>query len=311
MMNHFAIRTENLSRFFKSVHAVENLTLDIPRGVVFGFLGPNGAGKTTTIRLLLGLLEPSGGCAEVLGFDTRREPGRIRENTGALLEHTGLYERLSAEANLDFYGHIYRLPHHERRSRIRELLTQFELWDRRRERVSTWSRGMKQKLAVARAILHRPSLLFLDEPTAGLDPVAAAALREHLSSLVSGEGLTVFLTTHNLSEAEKLCVQVGVINHGKLLTVGHPDELLPQDGKVTVDVTGRGFTDELVSKLQSRPGVTDVRQVGYGLALELENGSVIAPLVTLMVTEGAEIEEVRKGRASLEKTFLTLMQEEE
>ena len=155
-MNGYAIRTERLSRFFKTVRAVDSMDIEIPRGIVFGFLGPNGAGKTTTIRLLLGLLEPSGGRAEVLGFDTRSQAGSVRERVGALLEHTGLYERLSAESNLEFYGRVYRMPAAERKTRIKELLDKFGLWERRRERVSTWSRGMKQKLAVARSMLHRP-----------------------------------------------------------------------------------------------------------------------------------------------------------
>ncbi len=203
----------------------------MPAGIVFGFLGPNGAGKTTTIHLLLGLLEPTTGQARVLGFDTRTQAEAIRARSGALLEFAGLYERMSAQDNLDFYGRIYQMPAPARRARIKELLTHLDLWDRRRDLVSTWSRGMKQKLAVARALFHHPPLVFLDEPTAGFDPLAAAALRDDLASLVAREGVTVFLNTHNLTEAEKLCAQVGVIRQGKLVTVGAPDELRCQDGR--------------------------------------------------------------------------------
>ena len=176
-MSEIAICTENLTCDFDTVRAVDCLSLKVPQGIVFGFLGPNGAGKTTMIRLLLGLLEPTDGWAEALGFDTRTQTGAIRERAGALLEHHGLYERLSAEDNLEFYGRINRVPKAERQARIKELLTDLGPWERRKERVGTWSRGMKQKLAVARALLHRPPLIFLDEPTAGLDPIAAAALR--------------------------------------------------------------------------------------------------------------------------------------
>ena len=230
-MTGWAIRTDELARVFGAVRAVQHLTLEVPRGVIFGFLGPNGAGKTTTIRLLLGLLEPTEGRAEVLDFDVRTQADEIRSRTGALLEHPGLYERLRAEDNLEFYGRIWQIPAGARQARIKEILTHLGLWERRKELVGRWSRGMKQKLAVARALLHRPQLIFLDEPTAGLDPIAAAALREDLVRLAASEGLTVFLTTHNLSEAEKLCHRVGVIRQGELLAVGSPDELRARQGR--------------------------------------------------------------------------------
>ena len=177
-MSQVAIRTVGLSRRFGAVCALEGLSVDIPSGIIFGFLGPNGSGKTTTIRLLLGLLDPSAGRAEVFGYDTRTHGDAIRERCGALLEHCGLYERLSAEENLELYGRFWRMSRGSRRARVKELLTCFELWERRREIVAGWSRGMKQKLAIARALLHRPSLIFLDEPTAGLDPIAAVSLRD-------------------------------------------------------------------------------------------------------------------------------------
>ncbi len=214
------IVTERLCRNFGEIRAVQDLDLEIPRGSIFGLLGPNGSGKTTTIRLLLGLLEPSSGSARVLGYDIRKGSDRVRQKAGALLEHDGLYERLTAQDNLDFYGRLWRLPELERRTRIEELLRRIGLWDRRREKVSTWSKGMKQKLAVARALLHRPQLVFLDEPTAGLDPLAAVALREELGQLARKEGVTIFLNTHYLAEAEKLCDLVGVIHDGRLVTVG-------------------------------------------------------------------------------------------
>ncbi len=240
-MDKFAIRTDNLVRDFGPIRAVNHLSLEVPQGIIFGFLGPNGAGKTTTIRLLLGLLEPSEGRAEVLGFDTRTEANEIRCQTGALLEHTGLYERLSAADNLEFYARIWRLSRTERQARIKELLTHVGLWERRKNTVGTWSRGMKQKLAFARTLLHRPSLIFMDEPTAGLDPMAAAAVREDLVALAAREKVTVFLTTHNLAEAEKLCGLVGVIRQGKLLAVGSPNELRANSGRREWKFAGAAF----------------------------------------------------------------------
>jgi len=304
-----AIYTDNLTRDFGTVRAVDGLSLEIPAGTIFGFLGPNGAGKTTTIRLLLGLLEPTDGRAEVLGFDTRTQADAIRTRVGALLEHHGLYERLSAEDNLEFYGRVWHLPRTERRMRIQELLIRLGLWERRKERVGTWSRGMKQKLALARALLHRPSLIFLDEPTAGLDPVAAAAVREDLATLVAHEGVTVFLTTHNLAEAEKLCHLVGVIREGKLLAVGPLDELRSRAGAPQVTVTGRGVTDDVLALLRARPEVTEVALQDGVLSLTLREGMDTAPLVAALVKAGVQVEEVRRGEASLEEVFLTLLEE--
>ena len=309
-MNTFAIRTDNLVRDFKTVRAVDHVSLEVPSGIVFGFLGPNGAGKTTMIRLLLGLLEPTGGHAEVLGCEIRSQAGAVREKTGALLEHTGLYERLSAGDNLEFYGRAWRMPRPERLARIRELLTHFGLWERRNERVGTWSRGMKQKLAVARTILHRPSLIFLDEPTAGLDPVASAALRDDLAALSAREGITIFLTTHNLTEAEKLCAMVGVINRGKLITVGHPDELRTRSGKARTEIIGQGFTEGMLESLRERPDIESVEHDNGRLWIASAGETRMAPIVRFLVQTGAEIEEVRKGKASLEEAFLTLMEEE-
>jgi ABC-2 type transport system ATP-binding protein len=324
----------------------------VPAGIVFGFLGPNGAGKTTTIHLLLGLLEPTQGRANVLGFDTRTHSEEIRTRIGALLEFSGLYERMSAEDNLDFYGRVYHMSSADRRARIKELLTHIDLWDRRKDQVGNWSRGMKQKLAVARALLHHPPLIFLDEPTAGFDPVAAATLHNDLASLVAHEGVTVFLNTHNLTEAEKLCAQVGVIRQGRLLTVGNPDELRLSTGGRQVEIVGHGFTDQMLALLRERQEVANVElhssnsnnshltielrgereepalngvngrevsvlrppaQGAHPLPSQAQDGSSsteVGPLVSLIVRSGGDIEEVRRGKASLEDVFLTLMEEE-
>lgn len=308
-METFAIRTEHLSRSFGTVQAVNNLSLEVPAGIVFGFLGPNGAGKTTTIHLLLGLLEPESGQASVLGFDTPSQADAIRACIGALLEFSGLYERMSAEDNLDFYGRIYHMSTPDRRARIKELLTHMDLWERRKEQVGKWSRGMKQKLAVARALFHHPSLVFLDEPTAGLDPIAAATLNDDLASLVAREGVTVFLNTHNLAEAEKLCAQVGVIRQGKLLAVGHPDELRLKKGGPQAEIYGHGLNNRMVELLRKQPEVAAAELHNSHLTVTLRKESEIGPLVSLIVKAGGEVEEVRRGKANLEEVFLTLMEE--
>jgi ABC-2 type transport system ATP-binding protein len=311
VMSESIIRIEHLSRSFGTIKAVDDLCLEVPAGIVFGFLGPNGAGKTTTIHLLLGLLSPTAGQASVLGFDSRIQAEAIRARSGALLEFAGLYERMSAQDNLDLYGRIYRMPAPARQARIKELLSHLDLWERRRDQVGTWSRGMKQKLAVARALFHHPPLVFLDEPTAGFDPIAAAALREDLARLVAREGVTVFLTTHNLTEAEKLCAQVAVIRQGKLLAVGAPDELRARTGSPQAEIVGDGFTEQMLTTLGERPEVASASLHDHHLLIELHDQSKIGPLVRLLVQAGASVEEVRRGKASLEDVFLTLMEEEQ
>ena len=305
-----AIRIENLTRDFETVRALDGLSLEVPAGTIFGFLGPNGAGKTTAINLLLGLLEPTSGRAEVLGFDTRTQADEVRTRTGALLEHPGIYEQLSAEDNLQFYGRVWRMPSDERQARIRELLTHLGLWERRRERAGNWSKGMQQKLALARALLHRPPLVLLDEPTAGLDVPSAAAVRDDLEALAAREGVTVFLTTHNMAEAEKLCSQVAVIREGKLVAVGHPDQLRARAGGPRVEIVGRGFSENVLNLLRRRPEVVSAGIENQHLNIDLREGADTAPLVGLMVSAGVQVEEVRRGKASLEDVFLTLMEEE-
>jgi ABC-2 type transport system ATP-binding protein len=164
-------------------------------------------------------------------MDTQKQANQIRAATGVLLEHDGLYEKLSAQDNLEFYSRIWHMNQQESKERIQELLTHFGLYDRRNEAVGTWSKGMKRKMALARAMLHKPTLLFLDEPTSGLDPIASAALREDLAKLATKEKVTIFLTTHNLSEAENLCNQIGVIAKGKLAALGTLDELRKRNKK--------------------------------------------------------------------------------
>jgi ABC-2 type transport system ATP-binding protein len=298
-----------LTRRFETVTAVDELDLEVATGTVFGFLGPNGAGKTTTIRLLLGLVEPSAGQASVLGHDAILEGEVVRRQCGVLLEHAGLYERLSAADNLEYFGRLWHLPAKERNDRIIELLDHFGLAARRDELVGTWSRGMKQKLALARALLHRPPVIFLDEPTAGLDPVAAAGLRTDLLDLARRERVTVFITTHNLDEAERMCDRVGVIRNGRLIAEGPPDDLRQGTAR-TVTIEGSGFGPAL-DALRALPQVASIESNNGQLQIELTAAAPVAPLVRLLVAAGADIEEIHKGAGSLEAAFLALLQEPE
>lgn len=300
-----AIQIENLTKDFGPVRALDGLSLEIPHGVIFGFLGPNGAGKTTTIRLLLGLLEPTSGKTNVLGFDSHTQAAQLRSQTGALLEHTGIYEQMSAEENLEFYGRVFRIPNPQREARIKELLTQMGLWERRKDRAGSWSRGMKQKLALARTLLHRPRLVLLDEPTAGLDVQSAVSVREDLEMLASREEVTIFLTTHNMVDAEKLCHQVAVIRNGSLVTTGSPDELRMRVGNPQLIITGRGFKDA-IQLLQVHPKVGAVNCNNSHLEIDLLDEVDISELVSILIGAGAQVEEIQRSKASLEEAFLQL-----
>jgi ABC-2 type transport system ATP-binding protein len=302
-----AIETHGLTRDFDTVRAVDDLTIEVEQGTVFGFLGPNGSGKTTTIRLLLGLIPPTSGSATVLGFDCATQGDEIRARTGALLEHPGLYERLTAEENLDFFARIWRLSPDERARRIKALLGHLGLWERRTERIVTWSRGMRQKLAIARALLHHPALVFLDEPTAGLDPVASAALRRDLNSLAKVEGVTVFLTTHNLSEAEKLCDRVAVIRGGVLVGSGSTRDLLGDAGSKRVAISVSSMPTGAIERILNQTGVFDAHEQDGVIVVDLYEQFEPAAIVRLLVELGAEVQEVRPERVDLEDAFLTLV----
>lgn len=303
------ICTHHLSCHFGPIKALQNLNLQVPSGSIFGFLGHNGAGKTTTIRLLLGLLKPTEGTAEVLGFDTQRQGTQIRYYTGALLEDPGLYGRLSAWDNLDFFARIWRIEKKEREKRIKGLLSHMGLWERAHEQIDTWSRGMKQKLAISRVLLHRPALIFMDEPTAGLDPVAASTLREDISQLVKQEGVSIFLTTHNLEEAEKLCHQMAIIRQGRLVAYGQLEDLKKGANNLLYSVTGYGFNERILKLLKEHRGIQALERKGDTIHLELKKQMEISSLVSTLVGEGIKVEEVKKVKGSLEETFLRLMEE--
>jgi len=307
-MTPLAIRTASLGRQFGTVRALDDVTFEVPSGIIFGFLGPNGSGKTTMIRLLLGLLEPTAGTAEVLGFDTRTDAAAIRQQSGALLEHCGLYERLSAADNLDLYGRFWRISRADRRARTKELLTLLDLYDRRDEIVGGWSRGMKQQLAIARALYHRPRLVFLDEPTAGLDPVAAVTLRDRLAHLSASEGVTVFLTTHNLAEAERLCSLAGIVNKGRLLAVAPPAQLGARREGISIEVMGTGLTDAMVEMVATLPVVSSARRDGRALMVGLRSADGTAQIVAALVNAGYKIETIRNTAGSLEDAFHSLVE---
>ena len=304
-MSSLAIDIRDVSKRFGDTQSLDRLTLAVPAGVVFGFLGPNGAGKTTTIRTLLGLTRPDDGHLEVLGLDPRRDPTGVRSRIGALLDNDGLYDRLTALDNLDYHARIRHMSATARRVRIEELLRSFGLWDRRSDRVSTWSKGMRQKLAVARAMLHRPPLLLLDEPFTGLDPAAAAELRRRLVELASEGSVTVFLTTHDLAHVEKACSQVAVIRAGRIIATGSPTQLEGARSHVTVEARGDGMNEALLQAMVQEQLVDSFTFEGATARLQCSHQQ--QKLVGReLVMRGVLLEELRALRSSLEETFLAL-----
>lgn len=301
------IVADGLSIKFGDLVAVDRLDLAVAEGTVYGFLGPNGAGKSTTIRLLLGLLAPTRGSASIAGHDVVAAGDAARAACGVLLDDDGLYDRLSAVQNLELFGRIAGLSQAERRSRAGELLHHIGLVDRAHERVSGWSLGMRKKLAVARAMLAEPPVVFLDEPTNGLDPLARRSLRDDIVALARRQGTTVFVTTHDLDDAQRMCDEVGVMVDGRLLTSGTPDELRQRAGSSRLSLRGSGL-DGAIPALRALAQVTEVRGTDEAVEVRLsEAGAPGAPVVRCAVEAGAAIEEVMRTDDSLEDAFVELI----
>jgi len=306
----WAIQTNGLTRYFGGRPAVDSLSLHIPRGCIFGFLGPNGAGKTTTVRMLLGLLQPDSGWVEILGQRMTPYARDLRRQIGVVLDRDGLYDRLSAWDNLQYYGEIYHMAPGERHRRSEELLRQAGLWERRQDLVGGWSRGMRQKLALLRALLSNPPLLILDEPTSGLDPLSLKMVRDLITSLARTQQRTVLLCTHNLDEAERICDQVGVIRSGRLLLQESPGALRTRMSLPQVTIAASRLTPPTIDAVTALPGVRAVQQEGGHLTVTLAQPEVCEEVVAALVAQGAGIREVREATKSLEEVYLQLMQQE-
>jgi len=306
-MNTPIIKTKNLSKNFGKVQALKNVTLEIPKGSIFGLLGPNGAGKTTMIRLLLGLLEPSSGNAEVMGYNISSQSDKIRQRTGVLLENTGLYNHLRVYDNLEFYGRIWQIPKNERILRIIELLKQFNIFDKGGDITETLSKGMKQKLAIARAFLHKPQLVFLDEPSSGLDPISVISLRNYLSDVSHHQNCTIFLNTHNLNEAELLCDYIGIINNGELLKVDKTDALC-KSKEMLVNIKVNKFNKMINDSLSSSEEITIKKENETTAVITLRNNKNLNDVINTIVTNGGEVSDVIKDKRNLEDVFIEYIQ---
>jgi ABC-2 type transport system ATP-binding protein len=305
-----AIRAEALIRQFGIIRAVNEVSFVVEPGEVFGMLGPNGAGKTTLVRLLNGVIEPDGGAARVLGFDPRTQGEDVRRQTGVLTETPALYERLSARDNLLFFGALYGVPQADLPRRVDALLERFGLADRANDRAGGYSKGMKQRLALARTLIHQPRLLFFDEPTAGLDPEAALQVTTLIQELSHRDGRTVFLCTHNLEEAQRLCDRVAVINQGRLLAVGTAEQLARGLWQgLWVDVSLLAPSDGLMEQVRALPGVLDISADGLELAVQVAEEAAIPGLVAGLVAAGAPVKRVSPREHSLQEIYFKLQEE--
>jgi ABC-2 type transport system ATP-binding protein len=302
------IEIVGLGRAFDGKAAVEDLNLTVEKGEVFGLLGPNGAGKTTTIRMLACLIKQTSGTAFVNGLEINTISGsqKIRGIVGVLPESPGLYESLSANRNLDFFAQLYGVPKDRREKRIEELLKMLELWDRRDEPVATYSKGMKQKIAIARAFVHDPQVVFLDEPTAGLDPQAALTVREFLVALKK-EGRTVFINSHHLDEVERLCDRIAVMNR-TALAIGSPKDLARRYWGRTTVLELAAADDSYVDIVRGLDFATNVRVDDGRILVDLDDPEIRNPVIVERLTRaGAKIEYVTELKRSLEDVYMKLI----
>ncbi len=301
------IEIEGLTKRFGDVTAVEGLTLRVEDGEVFGFLGPNGAGKTTTVRMLACLISKTSGTASIDGYDIGKSADvqKIRKTIGLLPESVGMYDDLSAYKNLDYYGRLYECSEDQRRERIEHFLRLLGLWEKRDVAAGTFSKGMKQKLAIARALIHDPKVLFLDEPTANLDPESAKTVRDFILDLKK-ERRTIFINTHNLDEAEKVCDRVGILKT-RLVAMGATKQLLESLwGRKTVILLTK--VDDAIVSAVKRLGPRSVEVDGNRIVVDVGDPALDNPrMVDVIVAAGGRIQGVTELLPSLEDVYLRLV----
>jgi daunorubicin resistance ABC transporter ATP-binding subunit len=299
-----AIEIVHLVKRFGNFTAVDDLSLRVEPGEIFGLLGPNGSGKTTTVNMVSGLSIPTSGQVRVLGYDLRTQTRQVRQVLGTVHQETALYEELSAWRNLDFHADLFGLPAAQKKARIEKMLDLVQLSDRKDSRVSTFSGGMKRRLALARALLHEPQLIYLDEPTLGVDVQSRRALWDYILDLQS-QGKTVFITTNYLEEAEALCSRIAIIDHGRLVSLGRLDELKQRFGGSVVEIeTDLPFQD--LAGLRAQTGVKLVEQDGLLLKVTNLAGHQVVPQVINIVAQGREIRNITVREPNLDEVFLRL-----
>ena len=305
-MPDYAVSTDNIKKTFGELHAVNGVSIEVEKGEFFGFLGPNGAGKSTLIRMLTTVLKPSGGTAKVWGYDIIKEPVMVRRSIGVVPQAMSSDLDLTARENMDIYGKFYEVPKKLRLKRIEELLERVNLTKKADDLVATYSGGMRRRLDIARVLVHMPSILFLDEPTAGLDPQSRRVVWDMLQDFMRDFDLTVFLTTHYMEEAEALCSNVAIIDHGNIIVKGTPDELkagLP--GSDIVIMTIDGDAERVRAAAEQEPYVHKAALEGGELRCFVDNGGNDAPLLMKLAGDmGVKVRSVGIHNLSLEDVFI-------
>jgi ABC-2 type transport system ATP-binding protein len=300
-----AISVEGLSRHFDEIKAVDQVSFTVRKGEMFGFLGPNGAGKTTTISMMCTLLHPTSGKVWVWGHDAHREPDEVRSSIGIVFQDQSVDEELTGYENMWFHARLYKVPKDVIDDRIEELLGMVELVDRKDDQVKTYSGGMKRRLEIARGLLHHPKVLFLDEPTLGLDPQTRRHIWEYIRKLNEREGITIFLTTHYMDEADELCDRIAIIDHGKIVAMDTPERLKGSLGGDVILLKMPECSEDCVEVLGTVPGVSSVRTQESGLILSVEEGgSTIPRILEVTRSKGLEVESVMLKVPTLEDVFI-------
>jgi ABC-2 type transport system ATP-binding protein len=299
-----ALHIQDLTRRFNDLVAVDAISFDIDKGEIFGLLGPNGAGKTTTLSMLSTMLTPTSGSATVNGIDIGQDPDGVRRSIGIVFQDQSLDEELTAWENMDFHGRLYRIPAEIRKQRITELLTLVELNNRKDDIVKTFSGGMRRRLEIARGLLHHPEVLFLDEPTLGLDPQTRNHLWTYIATLAQEKGITIILTTHYMEEADRLCNRVAIIDHGKIIAIDTPEHL--KDGLGGDIVTIRTPDPAAAAQSLKEPWVVRAETHNDEVIVSLKNADqYVSTIVTLLNNRQVPITSISIHKPTLEDVFLS------
>jgi len=302
------IKLEAVCRRLGKREILKNVSFTVKQGDIFGYLGPNGAGKTTTIRILLGLLQSTSGEASMLGHDVRED--ETREKVGFVLESDGLYDNMTAYENIGYYARIYGV--HLLKKRVEDVLKLVGLSGRAGDRVGTYSKGMRQRLALARAVVHNPDVLILDEPTAGVDPSGQIEVRQIMLEMTRKEGKTIFLSSHNLDEVQRICNRIALIDQGEIKLYGELDRLQREmsSGEVMIE-TAETIADTILAELKGLPEVSIQNRMDNTLILSLGKSALVPDVVNFLVQRNVRIEQVKRREASLEEIYTVILKERE